>query len=139
MRRVKSNLVTKDNQIPVLRATNKDHKEAVDKHVGPDVRPVMGAIVGPNIGLSEVASRIVRQIADNADIGLVAKSTEEVIEKFEAFNKERLERNLPLRGKPQHPGGNKENQKPYPKPTRPPTKHVKNSKPNQRKMLTNLR
>ena len=47
----------------------------------------MGAIVGPNIGLSEVASRIVRKIADNADIGLAAKSTEEVLEKFETFNK----------------------------------------------------
>ena len=34
MRRVKSNLVTKDNQIPILRGTSKDHKEAMDMEVG---------------------------------------------------------------------------------------------------------
>ena len=57
----------------------------------------MGAVVGPNIGLSEIGSRIVRQIANAADKGLVAKSTEEVIEKFEKFNKSRLEKNPPLK------------------------------------------
>ena len=31
LRRVKSNLITKDNQIPILRGTSKDHKEAIDK------------------------------------------------------------------------------------------------------------
>ena len=90
-RRVKSNFVTIDNQIPVLRGTSKDHKEAEDKTVGPDFRPIMGAIVGPNIGLSELGSMIVRKIADNADGGLVAKSTEEVLNKFETFNKRRLD------------------------------------------------
>ena len=93
MSRVKSNLKTKDNQIPILRGTSKDHKEAMDKKVGPDIRPIMGAMVGPNIGLSELGSRIVRKIADNADIGLVSKSTEEVINKFEIFNKGRLKKN----------------------------------------------
>ena len=57
----------------------------------------MGAIVGPNIGLSEIGSILVRKIADNADIGLVAKSTEEVIQKFEAFNKTRFEKNPGLK------------------------------------------
>ena len=93
MSRVKSNLKTKDNQIPIPRGTSKDHKETIDKKVGPDVRPIMGAMVVPNIGLSELGSRIVRKIADNADIGLVAKSTEEVISKFEIFNKGRLKKN----------------------------------------------
>ena len=73
---------------------NKDHKEAKDKIVGPDVRPIMGAVVGPNIGLSEIGSIIVRKIADNADMGLVAKSTEEVLNKIEEFNKRRIENNL---------------------------------------------
>ena len=76
MKRVKSNLITKDNHIPILRGTSKDNKESVDKEVGPDMRPIMGAIVGPNVGLSEIGSRIVRQIANSADIGLEAKSTE---------------------------------------------------------------
>ena len=73
------------------------HKEPVDERVGPDVRPIMGAIVGPNIGLSEIGSRIVRKIADNADIGLVAKSTEEVLNKIEMFNKKRLNNNPTLK------------------------------------------
>ena len=37
VRRIKSNLITKDNQTPVLRGTSKDHKEAVDKDIGPDM------------------------------------------------------------------------------------------------------
>ena len=97
LKRVKSNLVRKDSQIPVLRGTSKDHKVAIDKNIGPDFRPIMGAMVGPNIGLSEIGSRIVRKIADNADIGLVSKSTEEVLNKFELFNSRRLETNFGLR------------------------------------------
>ena len=78
-RRFTSNPVTKDNQIPVLRGTSKDHKKAVDENVGPDFRAIMGAIVGPNIGLSELGSMMVRKIADLADVGLVVKSTEETL------------------------------------------------------------
>ena len=73
-KRVKSNLIIKDNQIPVLRGTSEDHKEAINPFIGPDFRPIMGAIAGPNIGLSEIGSIIVRKIADNADKGFVAKS-----------------------------------------------------------------
>ena len=93
-KRVKSNLVTKDNQVPILRGTSKDHKEAEDETVGPDLRPIMGACVGPNIGLSDLGSMVVRRIAENADIGLVATSTEEVIEKIEDYNKNRSSKNL---------------------------------------------
>ena len=81
-RRVKSNLITKDNQIPILRGTSKDHKVAVEEIIGPDLRPIMGAIVGPNIGLSELGSMVVRRIAENADMGLVATSTEEVVNRI---------------------------------------------------------
>ena len=52
----------------------------------------MGAMVGPNHGLSEIGSLIVRKIADSADKGLVSKSTEEVINKFEEYNKNRFEK-----------------------------------------------
>ena len=90
-RRVKSNLKTKDSQIPLLRGTSKDHKEALDNIIGHDLRPIMGAIVGPNIGLLELGSIIVRKIADISDVGLVSKSTEEVLNKFEEFNKRRFE------------------------------------------------
>ena len=90
--RIKGNWKTIDNQIPILSGTNKDHKEAPDKVIGPDFRPIMGAMVGPNTGLSELGSIIVRKIADNSDNGLVAKSTEEVINKFEEFNRSRFEK-----------------------------------------------
>ena len=75
-----------------MRGTRKDHKETKDKKLGPDLRPIMGAVVGPNIGLSEIGSKIVRKIADTADVGLVAKSTEEVLNKIETYNKRRFEK-----------------------------------------------
>ena len=45
-KRIKSNLKTKDNQIPVLHGTSKDHKVAKNEKEGPDVQPIMGAVVG---------------------------------------------------------------------------------------------
>ena len=95
VRRVNGNLKIKDSQIPILRGTSKDHKKASDNIVGPDLKPIMGAIVGPNMGLSELGSIIVRKISDNADVGHVAKTTEEVLNKFEEFNKRRLSNPIP--------------------------------------------
>ena len=57
-KRIKSNLINKHSQIPILRGTCKDHKKSKDKEVGPDIRPIMGAVVGPNNGLSEIGSII---------------------------------------------------------------------------------
>ena len=48
-KRIKGNLKTSDNQIPILSGTHKDHKKVDDQILGPDVRPIMGATVGPNI------------------------------------------------------------------------------------------
>ena len=39
-KRIKGNVKTKDNQIPILSGTSKDHKKSVDEKVGPDVRPI---------------------------------------------------------------------------------------------------
>jgi hypothetical protein len=39
----------KDNQIPILSGTSKDHKKGVDEKLGPDVRPIMGAMVGQSL------------------------------------------------------------------------------------------
>ena len=55
--RIKSNFKTKDNQIPVLHCTSKDHKEVLDPEEGPEVRPIMGAVVGPNVALSDFIGR----------------------------------------------------------------------------------
>ena len=96
-KRVKGNLVTMDNQIPVLRGTSKDHKKAIDDQIGPDFRAIMGATVGPNIGLSELGSMIVRKVADLSDVGLVVRSTEEALNKIEEFNKTRLKKSTRLR------------------------------------------
>ena len=54
----------------------------------------MVAVVGRKTGLSEMGSMIVRKIAENADDGMVAKSTEEVFNKIETYNKRRMENNL---------------------------------------------
>ena len=53
----------------------------------------MGAMVGPNVGLANFASIIVRKIADDADDGNVSKSTEEFLAKVEEYNKTRTEIN----------------------------------------------
>ena len=77
MKRIKGNVKTKDNQIPILSGTSKDHKKADDERVGPDVKPIMGAMVGPNIGLAKIGNLLIRKVADEADEELVSKSTEQ--------------------------------------------------------------
>ena len=49
----------------------------------------MGAMVGPNVGLANFASTIVRTMADDMDKGHVSKSTEETIHKLEEYNAKR--------------------------------------------------
>ena len=93
-KRIKGNLKTKDNQIPLLSGTSKDHKVAENATIGPDVRPIMGAMVGPNIGLSNFGSIIVKAIANEFDVGHVSKSTEETIAKIEEYNSNRENLNV---------------------------------------------
>ena len=83
-KRIKGNLKTNDNQIPVLSGTHKDHKKVKDELQGPDMRPIMGATVGPNVALTNFIARdILRKVADEASVGYDRKSTEEVLSKFE--------------------------------------------------------
>ena len=49
----------------------------------------MGAMVGPNVGLTNFGSIIVRAVADEYYVGLVSKSTEETISKLEEYKKKR--------------------------------------------------
>ena len=88
-KRIKSNTKTKDNQIPVVSATSKDHKKDFDVVSGPDVRAICGAMVGPNVGISNLTCEVVRRIADEANTGYVSKSTEETINKIEKYNESR--------------------------------------------------
>ena len=52
----------------------------------------MGARVGPNTGLSQIGSRILRSINDEIKIRHDVKSTEEMLEKIESFNKSLMAR-----------------------------------------------
>ena len=91
-KRIKSNLKTVDNQIPILSGTHKDHKKVENEVEGPDVRPIMGAMVGPNVGISNFVGReVIRNIAEEAEVGNVCKSTEEVLNTFEEYNRSRIE------------------------------------------------
>ena len=91
-KRIKSNLKTKDNQIPILHGTSKDHKIVANDEEGPDVRPIMGAVVGPNVGLSNFLGReIIRRVAEDINSENVCKSTEELLSRFERYNKNRVE------------------------------------------------
>ena len=62
--RTKKNLITKHSQIPILRGTSKDHKIANDVNIGPDLRPIMGARIGPNSSLGQIGCKILRAICD---------------------------------------------------------------------------
>ena len=88
-KRIKGNMKTKDNPIPILSGSSKDHKKVEDEKVGPNVRPIMGAMIGPNVGLSNFGCMIIRAISDEYDEGLVSKSTEETISKLENYNTRR--------------------------------------------------
>jgi hypothetical protein len=91
-KRIKGNLKTTDNQIPVLSGTHKDHKKIENEEEGPDVRPIMGATVGPNIALTDfIARNIIRKVAEEASVGNDCKSTEELLNRFETYNKERIQ------------------------------------------------
>ena len=91
IKRIKGNLKTVDNQIPVLSGSSKDHKELKEDETSPDLRPIMGAMIGPNVGIATIASMVIKVVEDEADIGLVSKSTEETINKIEVYNQKREE------------------------------------------------
>ena len=89
-KRIRSNLKTIDNEIPILSGTHKDHKKVVDEEAGPDLRPIMGATVGPNVALTNfIASDIIRKVAEEASVGNDSKSTEEFLSALEKYNKSR--------------------------------------------------
>ena len=49
----------------------------------------MGAMIGPNVGLANFGSMMVRALANECDVGQVSKSTEETIFKLEDYNAKR--------------------------------------------------
>ena len=84
--RTKFNLVTKENPVPVLRGTAKDHKVAKNVISGHELRPIMAATVGPNTGISQIGCKILRAVSDKVKENKVVKSTEEMLRKFSDYN-----------------------------------------------------
>jgi hypothetical protein len=90
-KRIKGNLKTKDNPIPILHGTSKDHKIVTNDKEGPDVRPIMGAVVGPNVGLSNfIGKEVIRRVAEDLNSDNVCKPTEELLSRFENYNQNRV-------------------------------------------------
>ena len=98
-RRTKSNLISEENPIPIIRGTAKDHKSCDDVKVGPDMRPIMGASIGPNTGLSQIGCQIIRKISDNVVERYDVKSTEEMLASFSEYNKSISDKKKNLRCK----------------------------------------
>ena len=86
-KRTKSNLIGKSNPLPIMRGTAKDHKKGVDPKKGPDMRPIMGARIGPNTGLSQIGSKLLRSIIEDSDVRHDIKCTEELLENLSTYNK----------------------------------------------------
>ena len=80
------NLITEDNPAPILRGTAKDHKMYDDPQKGPKMRPIMGARIGPNTGLAQIGSLITRGIKNNLPNKYEIRNTEEILQKFKAYN-----------------------------------------------------
>ena len=76
------NLVSTDNPIPILRGTAKDHKVLKEPERGHELRPIMGARIGPNHSLAQIGSKFLRAIAESVKETKVVRSTEELLRKL---------------------------------------------------------
>ena len=85
------NLINDDNPLPLLRGTAKDHKPNFDPVKGPELRPIMGAKVGPNTGLSQIGCKILKKVLEKKNDKKEVKSTEELMAKFKEYNSNRSE------------------------------------------------
>ena len=66
-----------------------------NKVEGEDLRPIMGATVGPNLALTNfIAKNVVKEIAKEASVGNDCESTEELLCEFEEYNKTRVQTGL---------------------------------------------
>ena len=88
-RRTVGNLVTKNNPIPVLRGTQKDHKPVKDPNIGPEMRPIMGATFAPNTGLGQICCEFLKAILEDQRSSAEVKSTEEMLCQIRKYNEKR--------------------------------------------------
>jgi hypothetical protein len=74
---------------PPIYGTRKDHKpeEPDQEHLGPDVRPVVGAKEAPTSRLGHFVSKVINHFVECEDDSTLCNSTEDMKAAFEAFNK----------------------------------------------------
>ena len=74
---------------PPIYGTRKDHKpeEPDQEHLGPDVRPVVGAKEAPNSRLGHFVSKVINHFVECEEDSTLCNSTEDMKAAFEAFNK----------------------------------------------------
>ena len=87
--RIKNALRTKNCPAPPLYGLPKDHKQvpAGEEHLGPPLRPVVGATESPNGALSELLTEILTTVGDRADLQRFnLLSTEEAMEALTTLN-----------------------------------------------------
>ena len=84
--------------IPAMTGLRKDHKEGWDREEGPPSRPLVNGKVGPNCGLANLISRILRPLRKQVveRTGNEVISTEELLRWIEEYNKERERKNREL-------------------------------------------
>ena len=72
-----------NGQVPVLRGSEKDHKQAEDKV---KMRPIVNAMDGPKKTLSDIYSDLLTAVVRSSEDETLCYSTEELLETFERFN-----------------------------------------------------
>ena len=87
--RIKNALRTKDCLAPPLYGLPKDHKAVPpgEEHLGPALRPVVGATESPNGALSDILTEVLTHMADMADTEqVICLSSEELMASFTDLN-----------------------------------------------------
>ena len=86
--RVKLAMHNKFGHIPLLRGSDKDHKDGFAPGVGPPLRPIVATDEAPNGQISELMTQVIQAVALKLDEtkGTMCTASEEMRNKFDEFN-----------------------------------------------------
>ena len=86
--RVKMAMHNKFGHVPVLRGSDKDHKDGFDPGVGPPLRPIVAADEAPNGQISELMTQVMQAVALKLDETqeTMCTASEEMMNKFDEYN-----------------------------------------------------
>ena len=74
--------------IPAMIGSRKVHKVGWEAGTGPPTHPIINAKLGPNAGMGNLISRIIRPLRKEINnIGTTLASTEELLRAIENFNR----------------------------------------------------